>query len=76
MYTVNESALVKRVNRKLAHNGERLRRGRDPQTHVRCYLVIDTDINGVLGTVHDIETYARELGVLYGGERFSPREEL
>jgi hypothetical protein len=66
---VTEAAVLKRVNNKLAHSGERLSFGPNPWTSTeKCYRVHDAHGGHVIGTVDDLESYARDLGVLHKSE--------
>jgi hypothetical protein len=59
---ITEDALVKRINRKLAHQGERIEWGRDAWTSGECYRIVSDNI--ITGSVDDLEAFARDLGVL------------
>lgn len=66
--TINLRALLGRINRKLAHEGEQLRtlRGeRDFHNLGRYYAV--NDMNHVIASHVDPETWGREMGVLPEG---------
>ena len=64
---VSQNAVIKRINRKLDKQGERLKttrmNSRDYSSLGRHYT-IDISGNFVVGSNIDLETYARELGVL------------
>jgi hypothetical protein len=64
--TVSQAALIKRINRKLAHLGEQLKtcRGERWLHELGTYYTIDTNRNSITGKHIDLEQYGRELGVL------------
>ncbi len=68
---VSERALVQRINRKLAHNGERLKRCRGERCRqsVGDFYIIDVSCNCVIRHDVDIEDVGRECGALAGHER-------
>ena len=72
MKTISEPALIARIKRKLAHEGETLRVSRSANGYDgHRYGVIDRDRNFITGGTSDIEEYGRELGVLRPGERLA-----
>ena len=72
MLTVSINAVVKRINRRLAHNGERLLKSRGERAwlEVGDYYIM-TDRNRIVATDVSPEDYAREAGVLAAHERVS-----
>lgn len=63
---VTEKALYQRINRKLAADGEKLKRARgaNVETALGEYFVVDIYRNAVMHTHIDLEDYGRELDVL------------
>lgn len=83
MHQVTERALVQRINRKLAANGEVIRVMRPVRDGDRVYYEhsglgrfhrVDTDCNGLLDGDVNIVELGRELGVLRAGESFDGLE--
>lgn len=70
---VSLGAIIARVNRKLAQDGEKLRTARSQaertEVHMGHYYVIDIDRNAVLRGNIDPEALARELGVMSSAEK-------
>jgi hypothetical protein len=64
--TITESAVTKRIRRKLKTTSYVLRKAKGKRQQVDCghYYVIDADLNALLWRHVNIEAYARELGVL------------
>lgn len=64
--TITINALVKRINRRLAHEGQKLRttRGAQMLVDVGEHYVIDVDGNYVIDKFVDVEELACQLGVL------------
>jgi hypothetical protein len=65
--TMNEAALIKRINRKLAREGEALRttRGGQPEWNLGRHYILDTHTNCVTAYhIDDLESLGRELGVI------------
>jgi hypothetical protein len=75
--SVTARALVQRINRRLTGRDERLKasRGSLSRTNVGDYFVIDVKGNFVVSTHVDLETLARELGVLAPWEALQADEE-
>lgn len=63
-FTVSQSALIKRINRKLAPDDEILRTARRYTSDCGWYYIHDVRGNFVTSTHVDPETLGRELGVL------------
>jgi hypothetical protein len=63
---MTEDALIKRINRKLAPDGQQLRKARGQRAvlDVGEFYMHDRQRNIILQTNVDPEAYARELGVL------------
>jgi hypothetical protein len=63
---VSERALVARINRKLAQQGEKVCKSRTAWNYVSVgdYYVIDVNRNVTAGVAVDPESLAKELGVL------------
>lgn len=76
--SITESALIRRINRKFAHDGETLhktRPGRGYGGHELGYYHI-TDCNNCLTSAHqDLEALGRELGVLKATEHLQEEGE-
>ena len=72
MKKVSERALIKRINRRPAHEGERLRKNSDPRwwMDLGWFYTVDLRSGYVEGRHIEPEAYARELGAL------GPNEEL
>jgi hypothetical protein len=69
---VSRQAIMARLNRHLAHQGQALRQcaeGRRFHDSLGAVYVIDTARNLVITTHIDLEDFARSLGVLKRGER-------
>lgn len=68
---VSARALLQRINRKLAADGERLKatRGESARQELGNYYVIDTNRNAVLHKDVDVEEFGRKCGVLAAWER-------
>ena len=69
--TVTEGALIKRINRKLAKDGERLRRSRSARMFSSVGDVYRLNVNRNFVVDHhvDVETLARDLGCMHENER-------
>jgi hypothetical protein len=64
---VARQALIARINRKLAHDSEKLRKSSaKSESTLGEYYVVSTEpgASGVIHTDVDVEDWARELGVL------------
>jgi hypothetical protein len=77
---VSESALLKRINRKLAHEHERVRKTRGFYNqgcgpyfdhNLGEYYCVDWDSNVITSTHLDIEALGRNLGVFFEAETLS-----
>lgn len=70
MVNITENAIIKRVNRKLAFDGLKLRktRGNRWRNDLGDYYTIRISSNSIEGCHHDLEVYARSLEVLRHGE--------
>jgi hypothetical protein len=68
---VSESALIRRINRKLRPKGESLRKSRRETGYCGRYYVLDVYRNAVIGIHVNLEIYARELGALRDDERLA-----
>lgn len=68
---ISERALVQRINRALAKDGETLRKARSAQTaaSVGEYFILDTTKNSVARTDVDLVALGRKLKVLAPYER-------
>ena len=66
MRTVTESTLVKRINRRLRHRNEAVRKTRNEICRIEWgdFFYITTDTNFIIETHIDIEELGRELHVL------------
>ncbi|HTF42013.1 MAG TPA: hypothetical protein VK754_15650 [Propionibacteriaceae bacterium] len=64
--TVSLRTIIKRINRKLEHDGEKLRAARDPQTLLENgpHFIVGVRVKNV-----DPQALARELGVLRPDEQ-------
>ena len=75
--TVSERALIARINRKLAKQGEQLRRARAtrdgnhliPDNNLGWYFIIDVNRNFIVHTHIDLELLGRELDALANWEK-------
>jgi hypothetical protein len=67
--TVTESALIKRINRRLATDYKKLRKARGAMMQYGPHYVEDTYRNTVLMGNVNVETLARELSVLHAAEK-------
>lgn len=65
---VSERALVKRLNRSLAAEGQMIRKSRRPDTDTGEYFCIDVRRNSIEAAHVDLEKWGREAGVLRGWE--------
>ena len=69
---ITEQALLKRINRKLAHDDERVHKAREQWVHeLGEYYLVDyggTASSNVLAYHVDIENMGREIGVLRENE--------
>lgn len=80
--TVTESALVKRLNRKLDKDYQRIRKSRGARAvqELGTYYLLDTYSNGIVDTFLDLEEMGREYKVLHELEelppRFDPRKQM
>ena len=65
MRTISESALIRRINRKLAKDCQKLHKTR-PRWVNECgpYHIVDESRNQFLGGYFDLQALGRELGVL------------
>jgi hypothetical protein len=78
MITLSESALIRRINRKLRHDETILKKARDCLHQGQWYEDIDLGRyytvnfnNHLVGTHIDLERFGRELGVLSAGEEIA-----
>ena len=68
---ITVAGLTARINRKIAHNGQRLcaaRVGGRLESNVGRYYVLDVTRNVVIDTHVDLETLGRRLRVIWPGE--------
>lgn len=67
---ISERALIARINRKLAHDGEKLRKSRGMQayTNLGDYYTVDIKTNTLRRWFIDIEEFGREVGVMHRNE--------
>ena len=65
MSTITETALVARIRRRLAHDGERLIKPREGSYGPYC--IVDNESNFIRAHC-DLEDLGRKLGVLHDGE--------
>ena len=72
---ISFDAVVKRINRRLAKNDEKLRvaRSERARTEIGDFFIVDVAVNGLLATHVDPEALARVLGVLHASERVADR---
>jgi hypothetical protein len=71
---ITVAGLTARINRKIAHNGQRLcaaRVGGRLESNVGRYYVLDVTRNVVIDTHVDLETLGVRLGVLQSGENLA-----
>lgn len=71
--TITQNALMKRINRALAKEGERLTvtRGERWRSELGDFYVLDVNMNAVVAKHCDPEKLGRELGVLRKWERLA-----
>jgi hypothetical protein len=66
---VSTRALIARINRKIAKDGEQLRKMRGPARMLSpTYYVVDIQHNFVVSEFSDLEGFGRECGVLRAWE--------
>jgi hypothetical protein len=68
---ITETALMARINRRLAHGAERLRKCRPNSRHysdLGDYYLLDGHNNITGPHIESLESYGRDLGVLRAGE--------
>ena len=75
---VSERALMRRVNRRLAHQGEQIRRVRPGMRRDRMfafanYYTLNTNRNLIVDGFSDLEGTARDLGVFRDWEQLDSR---
>lgn len=64
---ITERALLGRINRKLAHDHKKMRKcryGTMAYSNLGTWHVIDTYQNSLVDSKVDLETFARDLGVM------------
>ena len=70
---VSERALIARINRKLAHEGEQLRKKRSPWAAWGAadwgFYAVDVNRNVITADHVDLESWGKELGALEPYER-------
>ena len=72
MHTVTSNALVKRINRKLAHEGEVLKAARTYTTDLGWHYIVDLHTGALaVGHAGPLDVLGRELGVLKDYEQLS-----
>jgi hypothetical protein len=75
---VTEHALMQRINRKLAHQDEKIGkctpRMRASWSGADDYYVVDLRTNGLVNSFDDLEGYGREIGALRPWERLASAE--
>ncbi len=70
--TLTIGAVIKRINRKLAHENEMLRTARGNfEPSLGSYYVVDLHTNSIVATHADPEKLARELKVIGSWEKVS-----
>ena len=75
-HNVSRNAVIKRINRKLAHDQERLQVARlfgdgHENTNLGRYYIVDVFRNAVVDHHVDLATKAREIGVLAASEAYA-----
>ena len=75
-FTVTPRAAIQRINRKLAHDGEKLvtTRGARNRQNLGEYFILDESRNCVIATHCDIEKLGREIGVIEKWEKMEADE--
>ncbi|GHB99558.1 hypothetical protein [Thermomonas carbonis] len=65
MNTDTDKALIAKINRRLAKDGQALRtaRGENPDSNLGLHYIVDVDHNTVAATHCDLQTLATELGI-------------
>lgn len=67
MNTITEAALIARINRRLAHDGERLcrtRQGTRDEFALGQFYIVANATNGIVASHCDLDALGREIGVL------------
>lgn len=70
---ISERALLQRINRKLAHDYERVGKLRSGNT---AYEHVDYYHNMQLSAFDDLEDFARQCGVLHKSEALQPEDRI
>lgn len=70
---VTQSAVISRINRKLAHEGEALKKSRSMRMYLEVgdFYILNINGNYIVRHHMDVEDLARELGVLYPFEEIA-----
>lgn len=71
--TVSEKALIQRINRRLAREGEKLRKNSNPRhfMDVGWHYVVDVRSGYFEARINNLEQYGREVGALGTNERLA-----
>ncbi len=72
MNTITEAALIARINRRLAQDGQRLcrtRQGSRDESNVGQFYIVANDTNCVEASWCDLDALGREVGALRDNER-------
>lgn len=74
--TVSEKALIQRINRRLAQDGEKLRKNSNPRhfMDVGWYYVVDVRSGYFEARINDLEQYGHETGALGPNEQLAEVE--
>jgi hypothetical protein len=69
---VTQAALLKRINRRLTADDERLIKARgSAQLEYGDWLRINISVNALVGGIDDLEAYGRKVGVLQPWEKLA-----
>jgi hypothetical protein len=73
MKKVSERALIQRINRRLAHDGEKLRKNSNPRhlMDMGWYYVVDVWNNWFVASHVNLEQLGREVGALHPSEQLA-----
>ena len=69
MRTITEAALLKRINRRLAHENQTMRKARMWTNDLGWYCVVDCHRGNMESANHDLAAFARDEALVRPGER-------
>jgi len=61
---ISENALIARINRRLAHEEQRLRKSRKWSLDTGNYYIVDIRFNTIVAAYDDLVEVARDVGVM------------